>query len=173
LENKKVFSISRDLFNKYNLKERKEISIKEYQKIMKELILSAAYYYLARKDYTKKELSDKLIKRYGEKELVMQIVNFLEIKNFINDYEFAKRYIENSKEGIKKIELKLYYKGISKEIIQEFLKNKNQDEDILNNWLKLSNKDFQKKVMSLLRKGFKYSDIKRVISNQEKIGRED
>lgn len=164
LESKGEFSIPTDLINQYDLRKREGITLEEYHELMEKLILSASYYYLARRDYSKKELSDKLYQRYREKKIIEKIIVFLEEKGYIDDYEFARTYAENSRDGIKKIEYNLMLKGISSSVIKELLQSKDQEEAIIKAWEKLGSKEPEKKIASLMRKGFRYSDIKKAIS---------
>ena len=60
-------------------------------------------------------------------------------------------------------------KGITSEILEEVLEFYEEDEELeeLNRaWEKLGNKDEQKKIASLMRKGFSYGDIKKVIAKK-------
>jgi len=164
LENKGEFSIPTDLINRYDLRKRESISTEEYYELIEKLMLSAAYYYLARRDYSKKELSDKLYQRYGEKKIIEKIMIFLEAKGYIDDYEFARNYVENSRDGIKKIEYSLMLKGIPSSVIRELLQSKDQKEAIIKAWEKLGSKEPEKKIASLMRKGFRYSDIRKALS---------
>lgn len=164
LESKGEFSIPTDLINQYDLRKRESITLEEYYELMEKLILSASYYYLARRDYSGKELSEKLYQRYKEKKIIEKIMVFLESKGYIDDYEFAKAYVENSRDGMKKIEYNLMLKGISSSVIRELLQSKDQAEAIIKAWDKLGNREPDKKIASLMRKGFRYSDIKKAIS---------
>lgn len=165
LESKREFSIPTALIDEYNLKKRDEISLVEYEELIGKLILSASYYYLARRDYARKELGDKLVERYGEKQIVEEILCFLEEKGYLDDYEFAKNYVKYSRDGVKKIEFNLKQKGIDPCTIGELLREKDQYEVVLNAWEKLGDRDVGKKVASLMRKGFRYEDIKRVMES--------
>ena len=60
--------------------------------------------------------------------------------------------------------------GLNRESIHDILYNneENEIENIKNLWLKLGNKEYNKKVASLMRKGFTYGDIKKAISSLDK-----
>ena len=67
------------------------------------------------------------------------------------------------------MEFMLFQKGLSSDIIRELL-NDNSDnelEEIKRLWLRLGEKEKDKKIVSLMRKGFQYRDIKKVISELE------
>ena len=67
------------------------------------------------------------------------------------------------------MEFMLFQKGLSSDIIRELL-NDNSDnelEEIKRLWLRLGEKEKDKKIVSLMRKGFQYRDIKKVIPELE------
>lgn len=67
------------------------------------------------------------------------------------------------------MEFMLFQKGLSSDIIRELL-NDNSDnelEEIKRLWLRLGEKEKDKKIVSLMRKGFQYRDIKKAISELE------
>lgn len=67
------------------------------------------------------------------------------------------------------MEFMLFQKGLSSDIIRELL-NDNSDnelEEIKRLWLRLGEKEKDKKIVFLMRKGFQYRDIKKVISELE------
>ena len=175
LKNKYLFEnglnigLSNEVINKYNLKKREELSQEEYLQVLELAALSTSYYYLAKRDYSKKELYTKLIQKYWEKIPVKKVVSKLEEDNYINDKEFAISYVKNKKYGRKKIEYELKLKGIESEIIEEVLNFYEEDEELeelSKIWDKLGDKDDQKKIASLMRKGFSYNDIKKIIAKK-------
>ena len=67
------------------------------------------------------------------------------------------------------MEFMLFQKGLSSDIIRELL-NDNSDnelEEIKRLWLRFGEKEKDKKIISLMRKGFQYRDIKKAISELE------
>ena len=67
------------------------------------------------------------------------------------------------------MEFMLFQKGLSSDIIRELLNDNsdNEMEEIKRLWLRLGEKEKDKKIVSLMRKGFQYRDIKKVISELE------
>ena len=57
--------------------------------------------------------------------------------------------------------------NLNKEDLTSFDKIKQNIEKIKQLWIKLGNKEYKKKVESILRKGFLYGDIKKAISSLE------
>ena len=69
----------------------------------------------------------------------------------------------------KKMEFMLFQKGLSSDIIRDLLNDnsENELEEIKRLWLRLGEKEKDKKIVSLMRKGFQYRDIKKAISELE------
>ena len=67
------------------------------------------------------------------------------------------------------MEYLLLQKGLAKEVVREALEEACQDpsEEIRKIWEKLGNKEKEKKIIALLRKGYNYSEIQRAISEKE------
>lgn len=79
--------------------------------------------FLSFRPRSEKEISDYLIKKKADINLVNSIIEKLKIQKFLNDLEFAKWWIEQRTEfkpkGLRLIELELKQKGISKDLIDE------------------------------------------------------
>ena len=141
-----------------------------------------AIYIITNYSKTEKQLRDKLkqSKKYDEK-VIDETIKFLKKHNFINDTDFANRFIElhKSQYSEKVIRQKLYQKGIDKKIINEvFLDNEesfDSDDLIMKLLIKkcptyyedkddMDIKDKQKLYAYLARKGFAYDDISSVMN---------
>jgi regulatory protein len=73
---------------------------------------------LGRRDYSRKELFDKLIKKEHPKDVINSVLDELEQKDYIDDRSFAEKFASDKSRlnnwGPAKIKAKLYKKGISK-----------------------------------------------------------
>ncbi|MEG2192173.1 MAG: RecX family transcriptional regulator [Oscillospiraceae bacterium] len=128
-----------------------------------------AYSLLSYRMHSRKELYDKLRKFY-EQDCALFAVDKMEGLGLVNDRVFAQlkgEYLLNVKKtSLCHIKLKLQSLGIDKEIIEEVISDfeiDSQSQDIL----RLLKSKYaskletpQKVIQSLMRKGFKYSDIK-------------
>lgn len=165
-ENGLEIGLSNEIINEYDLKRREELTQEEYLKVLELAALSASYFYLAKRDYSEKEIYMKLLQKYREKISVSKVVKALKEKGYLDDLSFAENYVSTKKSmGRKKIEFNLKVKGISSDIIDRvFLEYDNDEElEILKKlWKKLDGKDTNKKIMALMRKGYSYSDIKKI-----------
>lgn len=153
----------------YELEKRDEITEDEYKALIRKRVLSMGYFLLVKKDYPIREFKTKLILKYREKEIVEEIIEEFIEKGYLDDMEYGRSYIKTHNYGRKKMEFMLLQKGISLDIIKELLEENSDSEleEIKRIWLRLGEKEKDKKIVSLMRKGFQYRDIKKVISELE------
>ena len=135
-----------------------------------------AIYIITNYSKTEKQLRDKLKqgKKYTD-ETIDETIKFLKKHNFINDEDFAKRFIELHKNSysIKVLRQKLVQKGVKKEILDSVFDDEiDVDEEVLIKKLLLKKcpdyferekdmdpKERQKLLAYLFRKGFTYDKI--------------
>lgn len=135
-----------------------------------------AIYIITNYSKTEKQLRDKLKqgKKYTD-EIIDETIKFLKKHNFINDEDFAKRFIEFHKNSYstKVLKQKLYQKGIKKDLLDSiFDDDLDIDEQALIKKLLLKKcpeyyetekdmdpKERQKILAYLFRKGFNYDKI--------------
>ncbi len=88
-------------------------------------ILNKAYHYLSIRDHSIKEISDKLRKKFETREEIEEVITYLKEHSYLNDLEFAKKYLSyklaNRSCGQLKIKYDLMKKGVSKDIISSVL----------------------------------------------------
>ena len=86
---------------------------------------SRAIKYIMYRLRTSKEIYDKLLELGFSTEIINRVIADLEQLEYINDEEYAKKFIENNKKSKKisksMIKLKLKNKGIDGEIIEKYL----------------------------------------------------
>lgn len=133
-----------------------------------------AYALLSSRMHSRKELYDKLLRKF-EPENARYAVNKMEELGLVDDATFAQmkaEYLLNvKKQSFSAIKMKLAALGIDKDIIDSVLLSfelDNQTDDITRLLqTKYSSKLSQpeKVVASLLRKGFKYGEIKQAMNN--------
>ncbi len=136
--------------------------------------------FLSYRPRSEKEIKDYLKKKKIDENIQAQIIEKLKSYNFINDEDFVKFWIEQRTKFKHKpiwvIEFELKQKGIEKDLINEVLLSFDQTKRVdLESAKKLAEKkmDFyrnldpkkrREKVMNyLLRKGFDYKTIKKVL----------
>lgn len=152
-------------------------------------IKNQAFRFLSLRNHSSHELKLKLIKKNYPKELIDDAIEQLKVKNFINDREFARQYIDEKinkkKSGFFKIKSELNKKGIERELIEELLSSLNSQIslDIASNLAKkkydqliqkkIDHRKLKKKIFSFLAsKGFE-SDIILSVFNKLKFHPEE
>ncbi len=171
-ENNVEISLQSKTIKEYKLKEGLDLEQEIYLYLLESAMLSFSYWLLAKRDYGKKELEDKLYLKYRSRNISLKILNKLEEEGYLDDEAYAISFINAHKKwGVKKLEYHLILKGINKEIIRELLteNNESQLEEIKKIWIKLGDKEERKKIESLMRKGFNYEDIKKTLRDWDDI----
>lgn len=164
----------------FGLKLNKEVDEKELEQAVikseEKRSFEKAISLIEKKMNTKKELKDKLLKRGFSEDCIKSTINKLEEYHYIDDDLYAKLFIEQNPNLSKKmISNKLMQKGINKEIIEKNLlciDNETEYENCMalaKKILKTSKienfNDKQKFMAKLVRRGFSFDIIKKVMSN--------
>lgn len=154
------------------LEENDNISEESLNKIYREYIYprarSRAFRLLQRRDMTKKEMMKKLKDTGYNKHVINAIIEFLEEYKYINDEEYAKKYISYNKErkSLRQISIDLVRKGISKEIATELIQGTEVcEEEIAYNLLfkkyrnleSIDDKIKNRMIGYIMRKGYSYN----------------
>ncbi|MDM8534917.1 RecX family transcriptional regulator [Clostridiaceae bacterium HSG29] len=134
--------------------------------------------YISYQDRTIKEVKDKLYSNEYLDSTINNVIKELLKLHYIDDFEYAKRYIgyKIKETGKYKIKNKLIEKGIDENIIEELLMDYSEDEEYESAY-KIANKknsqygdiDYKKRYSRLSgflnRKGYSYQTIYRVMSD--------
>lgn len=139
--------------------EKKKMPIKDY-----------IFFLQSRRDYSYKEIYDKLIKREEDPEKIKEILDYMKKEGYQSDERMAASYYKSRKykKGDKLIGIELRQKGISQEIINNTIKElKNEEENIENAFLiiyKFSKFDLtdrkikEKALRKVVSKGFSFNE---------------
>jgi regulatory protein len=167
LEGSLVFDINFDIKNIYGLEEGLDLPFELYKKMLYDSCLLKGYKLISRKEYSRKELFNKLFFIYKDKAIVDSVLNSFEEKSYINDYEYASLYIRNKKFGKQRIKYELSMRGIDEKIIDKIYSESNPDEksEIKGMLKKVEGKEYRKKVEFFLRKGYNLDDILQIIKD--------
>jgi|GEM_PF-5763296 len=167
-EEKLVFDINYDIINIFKLEEGQDLPLGLYEEVLYESCLFKAYKLIARQDYSRYLLQQKLNFIYKNKKIVEKVLDNLVEKSYINDYDYAKAFIENKNYGKKRIEYELSLRGVDSSIIQEIYSNipRDEKEEIQKLMKKVEGKEFKKKVEFFLRRGYNLNDILDIIQNR-------
>lgn len=170
IEDRKEFSLNREMILEYSLKEKNCLTKDEYEKLMYRVVYNYSIYLLSKKDYFKKDLQDKLKNVFYDIAIVIETMERLEGKGYLDDLSLVEQYIKNhEKYGRKKLEYELNRKGIPNSIIKEFLDSNidNEFQEIEKNIEKMKDKPLDKVIVTLMRKGFEYKNIKTVLDRRK------
>ena len=178
-----AFGLYEDSVLKYGLRTEDELDEKKIKE-MREFDefgygKKAAYSFLAYKPRSKKELMKKLKQKKVSDNIIDDIIELLEKQKYLDDKTYAKSYLEdklNSKPiGRRLAKLKLFEKGIDKELIEKTIDENYSEDKEFELAAKLMEK-FEKKVKHkdpadkrnkcyryLISKGFDYETAGRVL----------
>lgn len=161
--------LNKNTIAEFDLKNKEYLTDEEYETLIRLRALSMGYFLLSKQDYSIKELKTKLLLKYREKHIIDEIIEEFRGKNYLDDYEYGRSYVRNHNYGKKKMEFMLFQKGLSQTVIKEVIgeNSANELEEIKKLWIKLGDKEKEKKIFSLMRKGFEYQDIKKAVSELE------
>ncbi len=133
--------------------------------------------YVARRMRSEGELRDYFRRKQYDVELAEALLARLKLAHFVDDYEFATRWVENRRllkaTSTRRLKLELQQKKVSNDIIQMVLTEDETDErQVLRELIEKKQKqsryqDSQKLIAYLARQGFKYDDIKSVLSEED------
>lgn len=127
---------------------------------------------------TKCQLRDKLKRNDYNEDVINIVMGFLEEYNLINDYDYAKAYINSysNKKSVRVLEFDLEVKGVDRNIIKELIGELDTEDIEIRNIEKFVSRyrDAEGNILqekrnklksSLYRKGYKVDNIKRVIDD--------
>lgn len=170
--------LDRKISEEYSLKEGTDVTEKQAEDLENlsdsMRCKNRAMYYLSCGDHSVKGLREKLLKAGFTEPFVSETLNRLKELDLLDDRAFCQRFAQRLREknvSYKEIKEKAFLKGIPSGIVKEVLESMPDDEtQSIKNLLetkyaeKLYDEESAKKVIaSLLRKGYKFSDIRAAI----------
>lgn len=175
-----AFSLDMTQVVDFKLKVGKELSEEELAELKKasefgKLYQRALEWVLMRprsikemRDYLKKKIFEKKL----DKKYIDLIVERLVNKSYLDDRKFAEFYVENRfvKKGVsrKRLRMELMKKGIDKQIIDEVLDGRDDEEEIRKMVARKRAKcDDEKLIAYLCRQGFSYDLVKKIVNGQD------
>lgn len=180
LEDGTAFPIGRKDSRNLELSEGKELEEEQLQWIYEELVFPRGRNYLicllADRDYTEKEVTDKLKKAHYPESVIEEILVYGRERHYLDDLRYAQDYIAARKasKSIRQLKYQLSLKGISNGILSQ-LEEQNSVEDLLpmveRYWEKKKGTSYEKSAKTyqyFVRKGYDSSmirDMIRQISN--------
>lgn len=164
------YRVTIDIIAEFQLKKNMIIDGQTEKKLLIELLLFRAYGYLVKRDYTEKDIRNKLRMEFPKDAPYDELIEKLKEKSYLDDYSYAKNFIETKNFSKKKVYYELTMRGIKKEDIDIVYSEVevNEKEQINGYMRKLNGKDERKKIEYLLRKGYNLKDILEVIKENKR-----
>ena len=179
-----AFVLYKGELSRYHIAEDSELEEKTYQSIRKEIILKRAklraMHLLNDMGRTESQLRTKLLRNDYPSDIVEEAIAYVKSFGYINDAEYTRSFIENRKEKKRKKEIyaALCQKGLPKDLIETALEECYADDDSIAaieaivrkkkfDPKSTDYKEMQKMMGYLVRKGFRYDDIRQVIQVSE------
>ncbi|NLK62984.1 MAG: regulatory protein RecX [Fusobacteria bacterium] len=172
LDSGEYIKIDREIKYEYDLYVGKNITKEIVQEINYSYGIKIAYKFISKKDYTEKELYDKLENAEINIESLTKIIEKFINEKYIDDNIYTENYIKlKDMFSYNRIIYELTKKGIKKDIINEKYKemNINEQNKIRKILVKLGKKTDEQKINYLMRQGFFYEDIIYTIKNIDEI----
>ncbi len=178
VDDKYAFSLSAEGLLDAHLvtgQELSQVDVTDYKRLSQEdKAYNLALAYVARRMRSEGELHDYFRRKQYAPELAEQLLAKLRRLRFVDDAEFARRWVENRRRlkatSTKKLRLELREKKVNSEVIQTVLAEDETDEhqllrDLVEKKRRISRyQDDQKLMMYLARQGFTYDDIKAALA---------
>lgn len=177
VDGKYSFSLSEKELLNLGLKIGQEYNKTELSELKDKAVLDKAYDrvlgLIMRRPRSKWEIEAYLKRKDYSIEQIARVSQILEENNYLDDLDFANRWVENrhllKNISRRKLELELRQKHVSQEIINQVLSTDDTDElDTLRQLIEKKRsqsryQDEQKLIAYLARQGFGYGDIKSVL----------
>jgi len=175
LEDGSSFPIGRKECRNLELKQEMELDPEKLQWIYEELVFPRGRNYLicllAARDYTEKEVKDKLKKAHYPESIIEDILFYARERHYLDDLRYAQDYIASRKasKSIRQLKYQLSMKGIPASILAG-LEEYNDADDLFpvleRYWKKAKGTVYEKSAKTyqyFVRKGYDSSMVKEII----------
>lgn len=180
VDGKYSFSLSENELLTVGLRIGQEYTKAEFDDLQKKAVLDKAfmraYDQLSRRARSEWELRDYLKRKEYEEPIINQIITTLQDKGYVDDAKFAESWVRNRRllKATSKMRLRqeLRQKHVSDEVISRALEeDETSEQDVLKDLVTRKRQqsryqDTEKLTAYLLRQGFRYDDIKTVLSDE-------
>ncbi len=180
LDEQFAFVLYKGELSRYKIQENHDLSQEVVEKIKLEILTKRAklraMHLLSRMDRTEEQLRKRLKQDLYPEDIIESAIQYVKSFGYIGDMDYARRFVESRQSTKSKLEIKmsLLQKGVSKEIVESVLEEYYNERSEAAAIQKLVEKrgyseesatDKEKKKMYeyLVRKGFRYEDIRQVI----------
>jgi Uncharacterized protein conserved in bacteria len=180
-----AFVLYKGELSHYKLQIEEEITAEDYDRILKEVLLkrgkARGLYLLQSRERTEQEVRNKLKQSFYPEIIIEQVIEYLISYRYIDDNRYTRMYIEYKSNRKSKAQIcqELLQRGISKTLITDIYEEMDNTKDIalIRKFIlkkkmiqeEMTRTDMQKLYQQLLRKGFKYDDIRVVIQELSSV----
>lgn len=182
LDGEPAFVVSPKQILEMDLDNESDLDEDAYDRVMDRaghLAAKAAMDLLVKRDYAREELRGRLVRKGFNSELAERGLAYVEKYHYVDDERYARHLVDIGCESMsrQKMIMKLKQRGLKEDLIdlvvseadfdekskirKEILR-KYRDESMLQS---LDEKEKQKLIASLMRKGFSYSDVRSVLKS--------
>ena len=130
---------------------------------------------ISRREHSKKEIRDKLLIRFDDRDVINSVINKLNSNNLFDDYRFAELYVISRKRkgfGPKKIIYELLSKGVKESISEAIIAESDDWEQVAKSTFAKKykdgicseTKDQLKQKNFLQNRGFRFKEIESVFN---------
>ena len=175
LEDNTCFPVGRKEVRNLELSEGKDMTEEQLLWIYQELVFPRGrnylIYLLAARDYTEKEVTDKLRSSHYPDYIIEEILSYGREKHYLDDFRYAQDYIaiRKASKSIRQLKYQLSMKGISDDILSQ-IEEQNDAEELFpvvkRYWEKKKGTLYEKNAKTyqyFVRKGYDSSLIKEII----------
>ncbi|MCR5251526.1 MAG: recombination regulator RecX [Lachnospiraceae bacterium] len=185
LDGEAAFVLYKGEIARLAIEEGKELTAGECERIRREILLPRAVkrllYLLQRKDYTEKQLEEKLTRGLYPEEVIRGALQALEGFGYVNDADYARRYLScyQGRKSRGSMKQQLLQRGIPRQLVEQALLEWEEDEgetlrseqEMIEELLQKRHydpqtadaKEKQRQYAFLARRGFRGSDITAVL----------
>lgn len=185
-----LLGVSEQTLIKFNLSKGVEVTPLLFKKMQQEEGRFAVKKYLlkllGRRDHARKELLDKALRKDYSREVILNVLDEIEEKGYIDDAEFARKYAADKYRlnnwGPAKIKAQLFKKGIQRTVAEQSIEEVFKDEDLEETFIHLISKrtrhyqkeqDLLKRKEKVIRylagKGYRSSSIYKYVDKLMKV----
>ncbi|MDX1636550.1 MAG: regulatory protein RecX [Balneolaceae bacterium] len=137
-ESEFLIGVSESTLLEHKLRKGVEVTPRLFEKLQKaegrHAVKSYCMRMLGRRDYSRKELYDKAVKKNHPRDVINSVLDELEEKGYLDDRSFARKFASDksrlNKWGPAKIKSKLYRKGISKHVAEQSIEEAFEELDL-------------------------------------------
>ena len=185
IDEKYAFSVGEEVLVKYSLNKGMQLDKEFLDKVVvaeeENYALNYALNYLSRAPKTQKQIEKKMREKGYEERYIESTIKKLKEYRYIDDYDYALRYINDKKQfkkiGKNKLKQELYLKGIDKETIEATLEDTYDEDEEVERGIEIANKKlssskfksmedrekYQKLYAFLVSKGYNYDICNKII----------